>query len=310
MEALRLLAANQHGLFTRTQAGEAGFDRKALRRRVRDGYLTFLTPRVLKIGGAATSAWETPMVGVLDVGLDAMASHLTAAAIWGVPRIPLVPVDVSVERLTRINQAAVRVHHLTTIPSDQRVMVHDIPVTAPPLTALLVTGRDGPYKGAQVLDHFLASGDTTIDEMWDVTNRLSKQGRNGLCPLRELLEQRGDDQPPPESNNERRFLDLARLAGFDDLERQVNVGVACWIGRVDFMARALRLIVEVHSERYHSSWANRQADAERIRRLEAEGYTVLVVWDRELWYEGDVVVERLRQMRHRLLVEQATANND
>ena len=301
MEALRSLAARQHGLFTREQAREAGFDHKALARRVRDGYLTFVTPRVLKIGGAAASPWETPMVGVLDVGLDAVVSHLTAAAVWGVPHIPMAPVDVSIERFTRMNLAAVRVHHLTTIPSDQRVMLNDVPLTAPPLTVLLVTGRDGPRKGAQVLDHFLATGDTTVEEMWEVTNRLSKQGRNGLCPLRELLEQRGDDQPPPESNNERRFLYLARQAGFNDLERQVNIGTPCWIGRVDFMDRALRLIIEVQSQRYHSSWANRRADAERIRRLEAEGYTVLVVWDHEIWHDGDVIVERLMRVRRALL---------
>jgi very-short-patch-repair endonuclease len=67
------------------------------------------------------------------------------------------------------------------------------------------------------------------------------------------------------------------------------------------MDRALRLIIEVQSQRYHSSWANRRADAERIRRLEAEGYTVLVVWDHEIWHDGDVVVERLMRVRRALL---------
>ena len=305
MEPLRALAARQHGLFTRSQAREAGFDRKALRRRVRDGYLTFLTPRVLRIGGAADSEWQTSMAGVLDVGLDAVASHLTAASLWGVPHLPRSPIDVSIERVARRNLAAVKVHHLTVIPPDQRVLVHDIPVTAPPLTVLLIAGRDGPDRAAQVLDHFLANGDTDVEEVDGVVSRLSKQGRDGLRPVRKLLNDRADHQAPAESNNERRFLYLAREAGFTALERQVNVGIAHWIGRVDFMERALRLIIEIHSERYHTSWANRRADAERIARLQDEGYTVLVVWDHEIWYERDVVVDRLMRTRHELLRRQA-----
>lgn len=302
MEPLRVLAARQHGLFTRDQARQGGFDHKALKRRVRDGYLTFVTPRVLRIGGAANSPWETSMAGVLDVGLDAVVSHLTAASLWGVPNIPLSPVDVSIERVGRRNLAAVRVHHLTLIPPDQRVFVHDIPVTAPPLTVLLVAGRDGPHRAAQVLDHFLASGDTDLDEVDRVVSQMSKQGRDGLRPVRKLLAQRADHQAPAESNNERRFLYLAWQAGFTSLERQVNVGVAHWIGRVDFLESGLGLIFEIHSERYHTSWAHRQADGERIARLRAEGYTVVVIWDHEIWFEGEAVVARLRRIHHELVL--------
>ena len=302
MEPLRQIAARQHGLFTRAQAGELGFDRKALRRRVRDGYLGFVTPRVLRIGGAASSPWETPMAGVLDVGPGALASHLTAAALWGVPNISWNRVDVSIERVVRLTDTAARIHHLTVIPPEHRAVVHDIPATSPPFTILLVMGLEGRFRGAQVMDHLLSSGDTSIDELWAMTDRLSKQGRNGLCPLRELLEQRSDGQPPPESNNERRFLMLAQIAGFTTLERQVDISSACWIGRVDFLDRHFRLIIEIQSERYHTSWANRVADAERIRRLEAEGYTVMTVWDREIWFEPELVIERLRQVRRRLLI--------
>src|SRR5690606_36031730 len=73
-EALRAIASRQHGLVSRRQTREAGFDRWALARLVRKGHLTFITPRVLRIGGTGASPWESVMAGILDVGFDATAS--------------------------------------------------------------------------------------------------------------------------------------------------------------------------------------------------------------------------------------------
>lgn len=300
--AIREITARQHGLISRRQTREAGYDRKALRRLVRSGRLTFLTPRVLRIGGSEASPWQTVMAGILDVGYDAMASHLTAAALWGVKHVRPEPVHVSVSRpLKRTDPAAARVHHLTRIPPEQRTHLFDIPVTAPALTTLTVFGSEGPQKGLQVLDHFLANRDLTVAEAWDFTWEMSRQGRNGLRLMRKALEDRDDDSPTPQSNNERRFEIIAADGGITTLRRQVDVYGPSWIGRVDYCDLHLPLIVEIHSERYHTSWAHRQADAERIARLEAAGYTVVVVWDYEIWTMPDVVVERIHRARNRLV---------
>lgn len=296
------VAARQHGLISRQQTREAGYDRKALRRLVRSGRLTFVTPRVLRIGGSETSPWQSVMAGILDVGHGAIASHLTAASLWGVKHIRPEPVHVSVSRvLKRRDPAAARVHHLTRIPDDQRAYLHDIPVTAPALTTLLVFGMSGPHKGVQVLDHFLANRDLTVAEGWELTEAMARQGRNGLRSMRKALDDRDDDLPTPQSNNERRFEMIALDGGITTLRRQVDIYGPAWIGRVDYCDTRLPLIVEIHSERYHTSWAQRQADAERIARLEAAGYTVVVVWDYEIWTMPDVVVERIHRARQRLV---------
>lgn len=296
-ELIRQMAARQHGLVSRAQTREAGFAREALQRRVRDGYLTWVTPRVLRIGGAATSPWQSAMAGVLDIGFGAVASHLTAAALWGVPHVPAEPVDVSVVRYVRRNQSPVRLHHLTAIPDDQVAVLHDVPVTAPPFTVLLVAGKFGARRAAQVFDHLLGAGETTVSETDAVIEGLARQGRNGIKIVRKLIKARSDGQPPAESNNERRAEYLARRAGVTTLRRQVNVGYPQWIGRVDFDDTELPFIVEVHSQRFHMSWANRKADAERIEKLRAAGYTVVVVWDYEIWNEPEVVMDRIARGR-------------
>lgn len=297
IEGIRSIAARQHGLVSRRQIRELGVLRAPLQRLVRAGHLTYVTPRVLKIGGSAESRWQSVMAGVLDVGPNALASHLTAAAMWGVPNIAPEPVHVSVVRYVRRTQAPVKVHHLTVIPDEQQTYLYDIPVTAPAFTVLLVCGAYGKRRGAQVLDHLLASRDVTVAEAFALTQDLAKQGRNGLVILRELLETRQDDSPPAQSNNERRLEYLAGLAGITSLRRQVNIYAPNWIGRVDFDDVELPFIVEVHSERYHTSWEHRRADAKRIARLEQAGNTVVVVWDYELWYEPDQVIDRLLSRR-------------
>ena len=242
------------------------------------------------------------MAGVLDVGHDALASHQSAAAVWGVTGVRAEPVHVSVTRnLRRREPAAATVHHLTVIPPDQRSAVDDVPVTAPPLTVLLTCGLSGPHLGSRVLDHFLATRLVTVAEMWELVDTMSRNGRNGLAALRKLLVDRSDDAMPPQSNNERRFETIAWRAGITTLERQVVVKVASWMGRVDYRDTEVPLIVEIQSERYHTTSAHRAADAVRIRKLEEAGYTVVVVWDYEIWENPTAVMDRIKVARSRLV---------
>src|SRR5690606_6985396 len=142
-EEIRRLAAHQHGLVSRAQTRQVGFGREALARKVRDGYLTWVTPRVLRIGGAATSPSPSAMAGVLDIGYGAVASQLASRARWGVPDGPGEPVEVSVVRYVRRKQSPGRLHHLTVRPHDQVAMLHDVRVTGPPFTVLLIAGKFG-----------------------------------------------------------------------------------------------------------------------------------------------------------------------
>lgn len=283
-------------------------DRQRLRRLVSTGHLAFITPRVLRIGGSAASPWQTVMAGVLDVGHDALASHRTAAALWGVTGIRAEPVHVTLTRiLRRRDPAAATIHHLTRIPDDQRTSLHEIPVTAPPLTILLTCGTHGPHLAARVLDHLLADRLVTVAEVWDLVDRMSQRGRNGLVDLRKILEDRSDEAMPPQSNNERRFETIARRAGITTLERQVEVRVASWVGRVDYRDTQLPLVVEIHSERFHTTSAHRRADAERISMLRQAGYEVVIVWDHEIWADPAGVMDRIKEARRRLLHPRASA---
>jgi very-short-patch-repair endonuclease len=78
---------------------------------------------------------------------------------------------------------------------------------------------------------------------------------------------------------------VAREACLGEWRRQVDLGsIDRWCGRVDFLAQDLPLIVEVQSERYHSALTDQAHDLARRTGLEESGFTVVEVWDTQLWY--------------------------
>jgi very-short-patch-repair endonuclease len=77
------------------------------------------------------------------------------------------------------------------------------------------------------------------------------------------------------------------------------VGGETWLGRVDFIDREAKLIVQVDSERYHSSLIDKRADDAQTAALEAAGFFVERCTDFEVWYCADEVARRVRKARQR-----------
>ena len=83
-------------------------------------------------------------------------------------------------------------------------------------------------------------------------------------------------------------------AGLPEMRRQVDSGEERWVGRVDFRASDLPLIVEVQSETYHSALTDAADDEVRLAALRAAGFVVVEVTDAEVWHRGPVVIARVR----------------
>jgi len=122
---------------------------------------------------------------------------------------------------------------------------------------------------------------------------LGERGRNGVALLREFLDARGEDYTPPSSNVESRGLQVFSRAGLA-MQCQVDLGSDQWTGRVDFRSRQAPVVVEVQSERYHSALLDREADRVRVEKLERDGFIVVEVTDQQVWYQPELVVEKVR----------------
>src|SRR5437867_8479738 len=98
--ALFDLSEMQHNLVSRRQAAAVGFDRRAVARRIARGDWLEVTDRVLRRAGAAPDAEESVMAAVLHAGKGALASHLAAAWLWGLPGFTAGPTDLVLDRAT------------------------------------------------------------------------------------------------------------------------------------------------------------------------------------------------------------------
>ncbi|HKA83718.1 MAG TPA: DUF559 domain-containing protein [Acidimicrobiales bacterium] len=103
---------------------------------------------------------------------------------------------------------------------------------------------------------------------------LARRGRRGTRLVRRLLLRFGPTYVPTRSDTETLFLELVASFGLPEPEKQAVVtDVEGWIGTVDFLWRAERVIVEVDSG-WHDGPLDKARDEERDRRAEDAGYAV------------------------------------
>ena len=294
------IASTQHGLITRAQLRERGFDRRRVARWVTSGQLESIHVNVLAVGGSKPTPHREILAATLETGHDASASHTTAAALWGLAGYRLTPIHVVVRRLSRHHHGlSWRVHQFTGRVSRHRRWIDSIPVTSPALTMLHLASMVSERRLARAVDNAWSLGLLTGRDLFDLDRQLAQRGRDGLVALRRVALERGEDWIPPQSNIESRFMDIFRPGGGLDFRRQAHVRGEDWAARVDFVHESTRTVVEVQSERYHTALTDVEADRLRRARLEALGYAVVEVWDNELFHEPALVVARVLRAAHR-----------
>jgi hypothetical protein len=87
MEATAEIAGWQHGLVAVQQALAAGLSQDQIKHRVAAGTMRPFRRGVLAIAGSPATWEQAVLAAVLASGPDTVASHMTAAAIWGFPDV-------------------------------------------------------------------------------------------------------------------------------------------------------------------------------------------------------------------------------
>jgi very-short-patch-repair endonuclease len=248
------LAANQHGVVSVAQLELTGIHRQGRRSRLQARRLHRIHRGVYAVGHPGLSEKGWWMAAVLACGPDAVLSHTSAAALWGMlstrarsspaksrPAVTHVTVPTRGGRATR---AGIRVHRSQTLFSSEVTRRAGIPVTTPSRTLtdlrrLLPTPQ---FAAALRQAEFL-----------------------GL-PLDPALE-----PDRTRSELETRFLALCRRHRLPKPE--VNVPVGPFI--VDFLWPGRRLIVELDGYRAHAGREAFEADRARDVELKSLGYDVI-----------------------------------
>jgi len=305
LNALHQLSSQQLGLFTTRQARDLGFDYRWVGRRERAAEVRRLTPTVLAFEAAPRSERQRAMAAILHAGGQAGLTARTAAAMWGARGFQVEPIHVLLERKDRwrygrdrvtVDGVPIIVHTSRVLPESHLVTLERIPIVTPTrlvfeLAALLHAGRL-----ERALDDLWRSRLTTGPLLFEMLGELDVFGRRNMNVLRSLLDARGVDYVPTDSNLEARFHELMRKNGLGPFTRQVDIvdGTAR-LARADFAHDHKQAVVEVNGDTYHTALVDQRADQARRQRLEQMGVVVIDVSEYEVWHNPAPALERVRR---------------
>jgi very-short-patch-repair endonuclease len=285
------LCEPQHGVVSRRQLHEAAVASRALRHQIDARFVEPMSPQVLRLVGSPRTKAQLAMAGVLDAPGLAYLSHFSAAAWWKIPGFAIrAPIEVVIPwKGTNRRSRLAQIHYHRGLPKEHLTVLAGIPIVSPGLVIFLLAGTEGRGRAERALDHALSMRILRLRTMHDLLKQLGARGRDGIAAMRSLLAERPPDYVPPQSGLESRVERLALEVGVG-LRRQIDVGDDLgWIGRVDFELEDSSDVIEVMSDRYHSSLVDRNADAERFSRIEGSGRRLLTIWDHDVWSRPEQV---------------------
>jgi hypothetical protein len=296
-------AARQWGVFTGTQARDAGLSHRQIGYRVRVKRWRREARDVFVLTGAPRTWQQQAMTACLAGPPGTVVSHLSAAAVYGLGKAPEEP-HVTIPRKAnggRIRGAVVR---RADLRSGDKALKDRLPCTAPVRTVLDCSALLGYDELCDLVDSALCRKIMqpsrlirAADAAW-----LSARGarRAGLGRLREALDVwRSGAFPgsPPEVKLQRRLKEW----GFPPAQRQVEIRDRSGrlVARADLGIVEWKVFIEYDSDEHHGPryWI---ADDQRLDLVEAEtGWRMASVDRFDLRPSTSNLRERLEKLRPR-----------
>ena len=144
------LAARQHGVVAHRQLIRLGLDRNAIQYRLRVGRLHSLHRGVYAVGHTKISSTGRDMAAVLACGPGAVLSHRAAGALWGLRPSSAARIDVTTPRQLG-RRHGIRLH-VSRVPTDERTVLHGVPVTTVPRTMFDLAAELRPHDLERMID--------------------------------------------------------------------------------------------------------------------------------------------------------------
>lgn len=138
------VAGRQRGVVARGQLLAAGLTASAIRHRVRAGRLHPFLAGTYLVGHATPPPLAAQTAAMLGCGRDAVLSHQSAAALWGIgDAAPAVQVTLPRSGISR--RDGVEIHRVGRLAPSDRGRRSGFPVTSPARTLLDLAGALSPH---------------------------------------------------------------------------------------------------------------------------------------------------------------------
>ena len=280
-------AQQQSGVFTRTQAYDAGWTRRQVRRRLEVGHWKVVAGAALAVAALEVGAWQLAQAVLLSWP-GAVVSHEVAGRLWGFPIRDGLTATATVPGGRKIVGQRARVRRLTLDPAEV-VRLGRLPVTAQRRTAVDLLASL-PWDDTRNLWAWLSTRDRlSLDDLRGAA--LARRTWLGTGQLHRLV---GVSAGGSLSAAEDLLHSLLRAAGLWGWVANARVALGSRTVVVDVLFASSRLVIEVDGWSTHGGREAFQRDRSNGNALTAAGYVLLrFTWD-DLTRRPELVLATIR----------------
>ena len=286
------------------QLRDLGYSKKLVMRECQRGRFHILHRGVYAVGHRRLSWYSHCWAGILgaeanevdEVVWPAVASHASAAYLWGVYRYAPGTIDVTAP-IRRRAKRSFRVHFSSILVPEDRREREGIPVTSLPRTLMDLAIRARPDQLNRLLER---AEELSLLDVAAVESLLGRAGgHRGRGRLRRALALYQPDLAFTRSRFEKRFRRLVRAAGLPDPSMNFNAHGY----ELDAYWPQLRFAVELDLFETHGSRAAFERDRLRQEELKLPGIEMIRVTKPRLDSEPEAVIRNLALLLDRRRVE-------
>jgi hypothetical protein len=284
------LATRQHGVVSTRQLAELGYTRSSASKANKVGRLHRVHRGVYAVGHRQLT-WEGRCMAAVLARRDAIASHASAAWLWGLLRTRPATIHITVP--VKGSRSSLFVVHRALL-ADRDVGARDrMPVTSVARTLLDFAAEAGRDRLEKAFERAEDSGRFHLPEVEDVLRRAG--GHPGRGRLGEIVRTYRPDPELTRSGVERRFRQLVVEAGLP--RPSMNFVEAGY--ELDAYWPQLRFCVELDVYETHGSRIAFERDRVRAEDLALEGIQMVRITGVRLQREPRAVVESLSVLLER-----------
>jgi predicted transcriptional regulator of viral defense system/very-short-patch-repair endonuclease len=284
--ALAELASTQHGVVATWQLQCLGYGRRSVAKAADVGRLHRLHRGVYAVGHRRLT-WHGRCMAAVLASYPSVASHLSAAWLWGLLRSRPDTLHVTSRRTRRAKRSFVV--HTADLARADLARRDEIPVTSLSRTILDVAVMSRPRT---VRRHIQLADDLEVFDLREMDDLLERtKGHRGQAKVRAALDLYDEKPVFTRSGLERRFLEVVREAGLS--EPAMNLFVEGY--EIDAWWEAERFGVELDVFETHGSRLSFEEDRERDDELLLAGIETTRVTGPRLDREPGAVVDAIRR---------------
>ncbi|HUO46913.1 MAG TPA: type IV toxin-antitoxin system AbiEi family antitoxin domain-containing protein [Acidimicrobiia bacterium] len=288
------VARQRFGVTSDEEARRCGLSQRQISRMLNSGVFLRPQPGVLIVGAAPTTWEQEVAIAVLSAGPGAVASHMTAAAMWSMLNTSGGRVEVTVPRWDRTRRPYV-VHESLDLAAEDVTIHNSIAITSPARTVVDL-GAVFPSAVSEAFGRGQRAGLVELYQVIGVVNRVGRKGRRGTAPARELIREKRRYPDRTESRAEDIFLKISRLANLPEPVQQYEVrDESGWfVCRADFGYPEARLVIFIDGFTYHSDVEAFQKDRNQQNLLELINWKYLRFTYRDVVHDPMKVAYQVR----------------